>query len=76
MALYGIISGLLVLSLLVNSLITLGNRGDSPISVPSWFLVLGLYALLISRFANALGEALDMTGMVWVAGTMASGWVL
>ncbi len=75
MALYGIISGLLVLSLLVNSLITLGNRGDSPISVPSWFLVLGLYALLISRFANALGEALDMTGMVWVAGTMASGWV-
>ena len=75
MALYGIISGLLVLSLLVNSLITLGNRGDSPISVPSWFLVLGLYALLISRFANALGEALDMTGMVWVAGTMSSGWV-
>ena len=56
---------------------SLENFGSnfSPISVPSWFLVLGLYALLISRFANALGEALDMTGMVWVAGTMSSGWV-
>ena len=74
-ALYGLVSGLLVLSLLVNSLITLGNRGNSPISVPSWFLILALFALLFSRFAVALGETLDWTGTVWVADVMSSGWV-
>ena len=75
MALYGLISAMLVLSLLVNSLITLGNRGESPISVPSWFLLLGLLTLMFSRFAVALGEALDLTGTVWVAEIMAAGWV-
>ncbi len=75
-ALYGLVSGLLVLSLLVNSLITMGGRGTSPISVPSWFLILALFTLLFSRFAVALGETLDWTGTVWVAEIMASGWVL
>ena len=75
-ALYGLVSGLLVLSLLVNSLITMGGRGASPISVPSWFLILALFTLLFSRFAVALGETLDWTGTVWVADIMASGWVL
>ena len=74
-ALYGLVSGLLVLSLLVNSLITMGKRGESPISVPSWFLILALFTLLFSRFAGALGETLDWTGTVWVADIMASGWV-
>ncbi|MGB1549553.1 MAG: hypothetical protein ACPHA0_04280, partial [Candidatus Poseidoniaceae archaeon] len=74
-ALYGLVSGLLVLSLLVNSLITMGGRGTSPISVPSWFLILALFSLLFSRFAVALGETLDWTGTVWVADIMASGWV-
>ena len=75
MALYGLISAMLVLSLLVNSLITLGNRGNSPISVPSWFLLLGLLTLLFSKFATAFGEILDWTGTVWVADIMMSGWV-
>ena len=75
-ALYGLVSGLLVLSLLVNSLITMGGRGTSPISVPSWFLILALFTLLFSRFAVALGEILNWTGTVWVADIMASGWVL
>ena len=75
-ALYGLVSGLLVLSLLVNSLITMGGRGASPISIPSWFLILALFTLLFSRFAVALGETLDWTGTVWVAEIMASGWVL
>ena len=75
-ALYGLVSGLLVLSLLVNSLITMGGRGASPISVPSWFLILALFTLLFSRFAVALGETLDWTGTVWLAEIMASGWVL
>ena len=75
-ALYGLVSGLLVLSLLVNSLITMGGRGSSPISVPSWFLILALFTLLFSRFAVALGETLDWTGTVWVADIIASGWVL
>ena len=74
-ALYGLVSGLLVLSLLVNSLITMGGRGTSPISIPSWFLILALFTLLFSRFAVALGETLDWTGTVWVAEIMASGWV-
>tara|TARA_B100000131_G_scaffold318516_1_gene362558 strand:- start:304 stop:2490 length:2187 start_codon:yes stop_codon:yes gene_type:complete len=74
-ALYGLVSGFLVLSLLVNSLITMGKRGNSPISVPSWFLILALFTLLFSRFAVALGESLDWTGTVWVADIMASGWV-
>ena len=74
-AIYGLISGMLVLSLLVNSLITMGNRGNSPISVPSWFLILGLFTLLFSRFAVMLGEVLGYTGTVWVAEIMASGWV-
>ena len=73
-ALYGLVSGFLVLSLLVNSLITMGKRGNSPISVPSWFLILALFTLLFSRFAVALGESLDWTGTVWVADIMASGW--
>ena len=75
MALYGLVSALLVTSLLVNSLITLGDRGDSPISVPSWFLILGLLTLLFSRVGVALGEKLDLTGTVWMAEVMASGWV-
>ena len=74
-ALYGLVSGLLVLSLLVNSLITMGGRGTSPISIPSWFLILALFTLLFSRFAVALGETLDWTGTVWVADIIASGWV-
>ena len=74
-AMYGLVSGLLVLSLLVNSLITMGGRGTSPISIPSWFLILALFTLLFSRFAVALGETLDWTGTVWVADIMASGWV-
>ena len=74
-SLYGLVSAFLVLSLLVNSLITMGGRGESPISVPSWFLILALFSLLFSRFAVALGEALDWTGTVWVAEIMASGWV-
>ena len=75
MALYGLISALLVTSLLVNSLITLGNRDGSPISVPSWFLILGLLALLFSRVSTALGELLGWTGTVWIAEIMALGWV-
>ena len=74
-ALYGLVSGMLVLSLLVNTLITLGDRGNSPISIPSWFLILALFALLFSRFAVALGETLGWTGTVWVADVMSSGWV-
>jgi predicted flap endonuclease-1-like 5' DNA nuclease len=75
MALYGLVSALLVMSLLVNSLITLGNRGRSPVSVPSWFMLLGLLALLFSRVGTAFGELLGWTGTVWVADIMASGWV-
>jgi len=74
-ALYGLVSGFLVLSLLVNSLITMGGRGKSPISVPSWFLILALFTLLFSRFAVALGETLDLTATVWMANIVASGWV-
>ena len=75
MALYGLVSALLVTSLLVNSLITLGNRGNSPVSVPSWFLLLSLLALLFSRVSAAFGELLGCTGTVWIADVMASGWV-
>ena len=75
MALYGLVSALLVTSLLVNSLITLGNRDGSPISVPSWFLILGLLTLLFSRVSTALGELLGWTGTVWIAEIMAFGWV-
>ncbi|MBF90594.1 MAG: hypothetical protein CMP75_02375 [Flavobacteriales bacterium] len=75
-ALYGLVSAMLVLSLLVNSLITLGDRGNSPISVPSWFLILALFVLIFSRIALALGELLGWTGTVWVADAIASGWVL
>jgi len=75
MALYGLVSALLVMSLLVNSLITLGNRGESPVSVPSWFMILGLVVLLFSRVSNALGESLGWTGTVWIADIIASGWV-
>ena len=75
MALYGLISALLVTSLLVNSLMTLGKRDGSPISVPSWFLILGLLSLLFSRVSTALGELLGWTGTVWIAEIMALGWV-
>jgi hypothetical protein len=74
MALYGLVSALLLTSLLVNSLITLGNRESSPISVPSWFLILALLTLLFSRVSMALGELLGWTGTVWIADIMASGW--
>tara|TARA_B100001094_G_scaffold278917_1_gene288757 strand:- start:281 stop:2479 length:2199 start_codon:yes stop_codon:yes gene_type:complete len=75
MALYGLVSAMLVMSLLVNSVMTLGNRGNSPISVPSWFMILALVVLLFSRVSNALGETLDWTGTVWIADIIASGWV-
>ena len=75
MALYGMVSALLVTSLLVNSLITLGKRGKSPVSVPSWFLLLALLTLLFSRVGVAFGELLGWTGTVWIADIIASGWV-
>ena len=74
-ALYGLISAMLVMSLMVNSFITLGNREDSPISVPSWFLIIGLFTLLFSKVSGALGEVLGSTGTVWMANVIASGWV-
>ena len=73
-ALYGIVSALLTLSLLVNSLITLGDRGSSPISVPSWFLLFALLTTIFGKFATALGESLDWTATVWVANIMLSSW--
>ena len=75
MALYGLISALLVLSLLVNSLITLGNRGDAPISVPSWFLILALVSLLFSRVSVAVGELFGLTETVWIGQIISIGWV-
>ena len=75
MALYGIVSALLALSLLVNSLLTLGDRGKSPISVPSWFLMFALLTLIFGKFATALGESLEWTGTVWVANIMLSAWL-
>ena len=73
-ALYGIVSAFLALSLMVNSLITLGDRGTSPISVPSWFLVLGLLTVIFGKISTALGESLDWTSTVWVAQIMLSTW--
>ena len=75
MALYGLISALLVLSLLVNSLITLGNRGEAPISVPSWFLILALVSLIFSRVAVAAGELFGLTETVWIGQIISIGWV-
>ena len=76
MALYGLISGFLVLGLLVNSMITLGNREDAPISVSSWFLILSLATLFFSRIAEAFGELLGCTTTVWIADIMGSSWVI
>ena len=59
---------------MVNSLITLGDRGTSPISVPSWFLVLGLLTIIFGKISTALGESLDWTSTVWVAQIMLSTW--
>jgi hypothetical protein len=60
MALYGLISAGLVMSLLVNSFITVGNRGNAPIGVSSWFFLLALCGC---------------TGTVWIADIIANGWV-
>ena len=74
MALYGIVSALLALSLMVNSMITLGDRGTSPISVPSWFLLLALLTVIFGKISTALGQSLDWTSTVWVADIMLSTW--
>ena len=61
-ALYGLVSGLLVLSLLVNSLITMGGRGTSPISIPSWFLILGTVHFAIQQIRS---RSRRNTGLDW-----------
>ena len=75
MALYGLVSAGLIMSLIVNAYITLGSRDNAPIGVSSWFLVLALTTLLFSRLASVFGEVLGATSTVWIADIIANGWV-
>ena len=75
MALYGLISAGLIMSLLVNSFITVGNRDNAPIGVSSWFFLLALSTLLFSRLASVIGELSGWTGTIWIADIIANGWV-
>jgi hypothetical protein len=74
-ALFGLISAGLVLSLLVNVFITSGNRGNAPIGVSSWFLMMALSTLFFSRVISLFGEVFGVTGMVWIADIISNGWV-
>jgi len=75
LALFGLISAGLVLNLLVNVFITSGSRGNTPIGVSSWFLMMALSTLFFSRVISLFGELFDSTGMVWIADIISNGWV-
>ncbi len=68
--LYASIAG----ALLINTLHTASERGDAPISTPSWFMILGLSSLLFGLAVNTLGHALGSTQSEWVSWTVVSGW--
>ena len=59
--------------MLVNLFITSSNR-DGPVSVPSWFLLLGLSTYVFGTIGSSLGEALGWTQTTWICDVLVDGW--
>lgn len=60
--------------MLVNLFITLSNKAEGPVSVPSWFLLLGLSTYVFGTIGSSLGEALGWTQTTWICDVLVDGW--
>ena len=73
---------MIVAALLLNHLLSLGGRGDSPIQVSSWFIVfahLSMIWALVFRGANLILEGdlasdLEIADVAWFADRVVMGW--
>ena len=73
-SLIGMVYAAMVSSLLVNVLLT-NAQSEFPTGVSSWFLIMGLAAMIFGLAANALGEFTEQTTVVWMADSIVKGWV-
>ena len=74
-ALFNLIFAALAGALLLNHLLTLGERGEGqPIEIPSWMLILGHTALVWGLLANAFGHFTSNTQLEWISSSVVSGW--
>ncbi len=70
----GMVYAAMVSSMLVNTLLT-NSQTDSPTGVSSWFLIMGLAAMIYGLAFNAIGEVTNQTTVVWMADAIVNGWV-
>jgi len=69
-------------ALFLNHLVALGNRGDSPIQVSSWFIIMAhlsiLWALLIRTMdlliSGELAADMELADLAWFADRVVFGW--
>jgi hypothetical protein len=73
-SLIGMVYAAMVSSMLVNSLLT-NAQSETPVGVSSWFLIMGLAAMIFGLAINALGEITNQTTVVWMADAIVNGWV-
>ena len=73
-SLIGMVYAAMVSSLLVNVLLT-NAQSEFPTGVSSWFLIMGLAAMIFGLAANALGQITEQTTVVWMADSIVKGWV-
>ena len=73
-SLIGMVYAAMVGSMLVNVLLT-NAQSDSPTGVSSWFLIMGLAAMIYGLAIDALGEITKQTTVVWMADAIVRGWV-
>ena len=73
-SLIGMVYAAMVSSMLINSLLT-NAQSDSPTGVSSWFLIMGLAAMIFGLAIDALGEITNQTTVVWMADAIVRGWV-
>ena len=73
--LFNLIFAALAGAVLLNHLLTLGDRAEGqPIEIPSWMLILGHTALVWGLLANAFGYFTSNTQLEWISSTVISGW--
>lgn len=70
-----LVSSMLHIALLINVLITIGEREHDDLSPTTWFLVLALVAKILGMLFIFFGELAGSTQTVWMAERVVTGWV-
>ena len=70
-----LVSSMLHIALLINILITIGEKEHDDLSPTTWFLVLALVAKILGMLFMFFGELAGSTQTVWMAERVVTGWV-